>query len=109
MSTSFADVWPSKPIKFVVPFAPGGVNDLIAKAAAEGAGKVLNQDLVIDNKPGAGFTIGTDYVAKSSAEGYIFLISAAGIISNGTIKKSMPLRERQIKLFNKWLRPLMRA
>ena len=79
MSASIADVWPSKPIKFVVPFAPDGANDLIARTAAEGAGKALNQAIVIENKPGAGATIGADYVAKSTADGYTFLISAAGI------------------------------
>ncbi|MEI6768726.1 MAG: tripartite tricarboxylate transporter substrate binding protein [Betaproteobacteria bacterium] len=96
MSLSFADVWPSKPIKFVVPFAPGGANDLIARAAAEGASKVLSQAIVIDNKPGAGATIGADYVAKSSPDGYTFLISAAGIISNSMIKKTMPYKDSDL-------------
>lgn len=96
MSASIADVWPSKPIKFVVPFAPGGANDLIARAAAEGAGKALNQAIVIENKPGAGATIGADYVAKSTADGYTFLISAAGIISNSMIKKTMPYKDSDL-------------
>ena len=55
-----AQAWPSKPIKFVVPFTAGGANDLMARAAAEGAGKVLGQTIVIDNKPGAGGTLGAD-------------------------------------------------
>lgn len=96
MGASKADVWPSKPIKFVVPFAPGGANDLIARAAAEGAGKALNQAIVIENKPGAGATIGADYVAKSTADGYTFLISAAGIISNSMIKKTMPYKDSDL-------------
>jgi len=88
--------WPNKPIHFIVPFAPGGANDLIARAGAEGAGKALNQTIIIDNKPGAGATVGADFVAKSAADGYTFLISAAGIISNSMIKKSMPYKDSDL-------------
>ena len=97
MPTSFAQAsWPAKPIHFIVPFAPGGANDLIARAGAEGAGKALNQTVIIDNKPGAGATVGADFVAKSAADGYTFLISAAGIISNSMIKKSMPYKDTDL-------------
>jgi tripartite-type tricarboxylate transporter receptor subunit TctC len=85
--------WPNKQIKFVVPFAAGGANDLMARAAAEGAAKVLGQTILIDNKPGAGGSLGADFVAKSAPDGYTFLISAAGVISNHMIKKSMPFKE----------------
>ena len=85
--------WPNKPIKFVVPFAAGGANDLMARAAAEGAAKVLGQTIIIDNKPGAGGSLGAELVAKSAPDGYTFLISAAGVISNHMIKKSMPFKE----------------
>jgi tripartite-type tricarboxylate transporter receptor subunit TctC len=91
-----AQTWPNKPIKFVVPFAAGGANDLMARAAAEGASKALGQPVVIDNKPGAGGTLGADLVAKSAPDGYTFLISAAGVISNHVIKKSMPFRESDL-------------
>jgi len=64
-----AQTWPTRPIKFVVPFTAGGANDLMARAAAEGASKVLGQPIVIDNKPGAGSTLGGDYVAKSAPDG----------------------------------------
>ena len=82
-----ADAWPSRPIHFVVPFGPGGANDLLARAAAEGASKVLGQPIIVDNKPGAGAVLGTDYVAKAQPDGYTFLISAAGVISNTMIRK----------------------
>ncbi len=85
--------WPAKTIRFVVPFAAGGANDLMARAAAEGATKALGQTVLIENRPGAGGTVGADIVAKSAPDGYTFLISAAGVISNSMIKKSMPFKD----------------
>ena len=82
-----ADAWPSHPIRFVVPFSAGGANDLLARAAAEGASKALGQTIIVDNKPGAGAVLGTDVVAKSAPDGYTFLVSAAGVISNSMIRK----------------------
>jgi len=90
--------WPNKQIHFVVPFAAGGANDLIGRAGAEGASKALNlsQAILIDNKPGAGTTLGADFVAKSAPDGYTFLISASGVISNSMIKKSMPYKDSDL-------------
>lgn len=93
---TYAQAWPARSIKFVVPFTAGGANDLMARAAAEGAAKALGQAVVIDNKPGAGGSLGADLVAKSPPDGYTFLISAAGVISNHMIKKSMPFRESDL-------------
>lgn len=91
-----AQGWPTKPIRLVVPFSPGGANDLMARTAAEGASKVLGQPIVIDNKPGAGASLGADIVAKSAADGYTFLVSAAGVISNSMIKKSLPYKDSDL-------------
>ncbi|KLN52086.1 Bug family tripartite tricarboxylate transporter substrate binding protein [Variovorax paradoxus] len=91
-----AQAWPAKTIRFVVPFAPGGANDLMARAAAEGAAKVLGQPVIIDNRPGAGGSLGADLVAKSAPDGYTFLISAAGVISNSMIKKSLPFKDEDL-------------
>jgi tripartite-type tricarboxylate transporter receptor subunit TctC len=82
-----ADAWPARAIHFVVPFGPGGANDLLARAAADGASKILGQPIVVDNKPGAGTIIGTDVVAKAAPDGYTFLISSAGVVSNSMIRK----------------------
>ncbi len=82
--------WPTKPIKFVVPFGPGGANDLVARAVAEAAAKQLGQPIIIDNKPGAGSVLGSDIVAKSAPDGYTFLAPAGGIITNPLIKARMP-------------------
>jgi tripartite-type tricarboxylate transporter receptor subunit TctC len=94
--TAGAQTWPTKPIRLVVPFSPGGANDLMARAAAEGASKALGQQIVVDNKPGAGTTLGAEIVAKSAPDGYTFLVSAAGVISNSMIKKSMPYKDSEL-------------
>ena len=91
-----ANAWPNKPVRFIVPFASGGANDLLARAAAEGATKVLGQPVVIENKPGAGGTLGTMLGIKSAPDGYTFLISAAGVISNTMIKKSAPYKDNEL-------------
>lgn len=88
-----ADHWPARPIRLVVPFAAGGANDLMARSAAEGASKILGQPVIIDNRAGAGGTVGADIVAKSAPDGYTLLVSAAGVISNSMIKKSMPFKD----------------
>jgi tripartite-type tricarboxylate transporter receptor subunit TctC len=91
-----AQEWPVKPLRFVVPFSAGGANDLMARAAAEGAAKELGQPVIIENKPGAGGNVGSAYVAKATPDGYIFLISAAGVITNSMIKKSNPYQDSDL-------------
>lgn len=87
LASAQAQQWPTKPIRFVVPFSAGGANDLMGRAAAEGASKALGQPIIVDNKPGAGAMLGTDVVAKAAPDGYTFLISAAGVVSNSMIRK----------------------
>ncbi len=91
-----ADTWPSKPIHFVVPFGPGGANDLVARAVAEAASKQLGQPIIVDNKPGAGSVIGADVVAKAAPDGYTFLTPAAGVITNSLIKAKMPYQPEDL-------------
>lgn len=88
-----AQEWPTKPIKFVVPFGPGGANDLVARAVAQGVSKELGQPVIIENKPGAGSVLGAEIVAKSAPDGYTFLAPAAGIVTNSLIKTKMPYQE----------------
>ena len=94
--TCAADTWPSKPIKFVVPFGPGGANDLVARAVAEAASKQLGQPIVVENKPGAGSVLGADLVAKAAPDGYTFLTPAAGVITNSLIKAKMPYQPEDL-------------
>jgi len=89
--------WPDHPIKFVVPFAPGGANDLIARAAAEAVSKRLKQPVIIENKPGAGAVIGTAYVAKAAPDGYTFLIGAAGVVTNSFLYKQLPYADSELE------------
>ena len=88
--------WPEHAVKWVVPFAPGGANDLIARAAADGVSKRIGQPVVIENKPGAGAAIGADYVAKSKPDGYTFLVGAAGVVTNRLIRKNMPYADEDL-------------
>lgn len=88
--------WPEKPIQFIVPFGPGGANDLMARVAAEGLSKRLGKAVIIENKPGAGAIIGADYVAKAKPDGYTFLVGAAGVVTNGLIRSKMPYAETDL-------------
>ena len=74
--------WPNKPIRWVVPFPPGGAMDAIARTLGEKAGKALGQPFVIENKPGAGGNIGADYVAKQPGDGYALMITSIGMATN---------------------------
>ena len=75
---SFAQAWPARPIKLVVPFPPGSSPDIIARLVAEPLAQSLGQAIVIDNKPGAGGNLGTGLVAKAEPDGYTFLFTIQG-------------------------------
>lgn len=68
--------WPAKPITFVVPQAPGGANDVIARAVAQGLESSLGQPVIVENRAGANGNLGTGQVARSAADGYTFLVTA---------------------------------
>jgi len=74
---ALAQQWPAKPVRFVVPFPPGGGNDILARVVAEKLSQLLAQSVVVDNRPGAGGNIGTEIVAKSSPDGYTMLLTNA--------------------------------
>ena len=73
--------WPSKPIKLVVPYAPGGTTDVVARMVAEYLGKQLGQNIIVDNKPGKGAMVGTAIVAKAAPDGYTLLMSVISGLS----------------------------
>jgi tripartite-type tricarboxylate transporter receptor subunit TctC len=70
--------WPTKPVKIIVPFAPGGTTDLLARAMAPELSKAFGQSFIVENKAGAGGNVGADAVAKSPADGYTLLMGTVG-------------------------------
>lgn len=96
MSTALAPIvaaqtWPTKPIKFVVPYPPGGPLDSVARLTGQKVSERLHQPVIIENKPGAGGNIGADFVAKSPADGYTILMGAVATHAiNPALYKHMP-------------------
>lgn len=73
-----AQAWPARPITWVVPFTPGGVTDTTSRAIARKVGELLGQQIVIENKPGAGGSVGTEMVARAAPDGYTWLYATSG-------------------------------
>ncbi len=74
--TAFAQAYPTKPIRLIVPFPPGGTTDVLARTVGQKLTQALGQPVIIENRPGAGATIGADAVAKSAPDGYTLLMGA---------------------------------
>jgi tripartite-type tricarboxylate transporter receptor subunit TctC len=90
MSFQVMAAWPEKPIKIVVPFVPGGAADSAARVMAPGLQKRLGQAVLIENKGGAGATIGTAAVVTAPADGYTLLMGSATNAIGGAIQKQLP-------------------
>lgn len=82
--------YPDRPIRMVVPFPPGGVTDVVARLIAERLSVDLGQQVVVDNKAGAGGVIGTDIVAKAAPDGYTLLFTTPGHTINAAFRASLP-------------------
>jgi tripartite-type tricarboxylate transporter receptor subunit TctC len=89
-TSALAQAWPSKPLRIVVGFPPGSTPDLAARAIAEPLGRLLGQNVVVDNKPGASGNIGAAQVARTPADGYTFLHSVSStLIQNRVMLKTL--------------------
>ena len=80
--TTSAQTWPQRPVTFIVSQSAGASPDVMARMIATKLAAPLGQQVIIENKPGAGAMVGSDYVAKSKPDGYTFLVGAASIITN---------------------------
>jgi tripartite-type tricarboxylate transporter receptor subunit TctC len=89
-ATALAQVFPNKPIRIVVPFTPGGGNDVYGRVIGQKLQERLGQPAVVENKPGAGGNIGAEFVAKSAADGYTLLVVQSGITMVPWVSKSVP-------------------
>ncbi|MDF3834214.1 tripartite tricarboxylate transporter substrate binding protein [Cupriavidus basilensis] len=87
---SQAAPYPSQPIRLVVPFAAGGLTDVLARQLSKTLQGALKQPVVVDNKPGAGGIIGAEIVAKARADGYTLLVTTTAHVVNPAVAKSLP-------------------
>ncbi len=85
-----AQAWPSKPITLVVPFPAGGTTDVLARSLAEKLQQALGQTVIVENKPGAGATLGADFVAKSKPDGHTLLVGAVHHTIASSVYKKLP-------------------
>src|SRR5688572_591399 len=83
--------YPSKPVRLIVPFAAGGSTDIVARILTPKLAEALGQPLLVENRPGAGSTVGVDYVAKATPDGYTVVVTANASIAPGPLMRtSMP-------------------
>src|SRR3954452_20754267 len=87
---SFAQTYPAKAIRLIVPFPPGGSNDIVGRMVGLQLGERLGQSVVIDNRGGAGGTIGTDMAAKAAPDGYTLLLISVAHAFNPAMYKKLP-------------------
>ena len=83
IGTAQAQTFPNRPITLVIPFSPGGSTTIVGRGVADKMGELLGEKIVIDNRPGAGGTIGTKAVAKSEPDGYTLLLGYTGTLAIG--------------------------
>jgi tripartite-type tricarboxylate transporter receptor subunit TctC len=97
LGASAQAAWPQKAVRIVVPYAPGGANDILARLVAEKLAPALGQSVLVENKAGAGAVVGTDFVAKAAPDGYTLLMAASGpIVFNPALMSNLsyaPLRD----------------
>ena len=94
-ATAAAQTWPNRVVKFIVPFAPGGQSDAVARIVGQKLSERWGQPVVVENKPGAATTIGADLVAKSPADGYTILLAPAPFVITQYAYPKLPYDSRK--------------
>jgi tripartite-type tricarboxylate transporter receptor subunit TctC len=94
-AAAFAQDWPGKPIRLIVPYPPGGFTDVTARLIGQKLGERLGQTVVVDNKSGANGTLGVDALAKSPADGYTLAVVIAAHAANTTLYAKLPYDPRK--------------
>ena len=89
-SSSWAQGFPNRPMRLVVPFPAGGGTDSVARAIADGLSRELGQPVVVDNKPGAGTVVGNDFVAKSAPDGHTLLLNTSAVAIVPSLYPKLP-------------------
>ena len=87
---AFAQAYPTKPVRLIVPFAPGGFTDVVARILGQKLSLAMGQQFVVENKAGAGSSIGSDFVAKAAPDGYTLLMVSTTHVISPWIYKSLP-------------------
>ncbi|MEO7728898.1 MAG: tripartite tricarboxylate transporter substrate binding protein [Burkholderiales bacterium] len=85
-----AQNYPARPVRLIIPFSPGGATDVPGRILAQKLSEFLGQQVIVDNRPGAGSTIGTDLVAKAPADGYTLLLTATPFVIGAGLYKNLP-------------------
>jgi tripartite-type tricarboxylate transporter receptor subunit TctC len=85
----FAQAWPTRPVYVVVPFAPGGITDVVARVTAERLSRIWGQQVIIENKPGAGTNFGAEVAAKSDPDGYTMLMGTSSLATSRNLYRSL--------------------
>ncbi len=89
-SAAVAQVWPAKPVRVVIPWPPGGSNDVVGRIVMQKVGESLGQQFVVDNRPGASGVIGAEPVAKSPADGYTIMVHSTTHLGNAHLYRKLP-------------------
>ncbi|HEY7657422.1 MAG TPA: tripartite tricarboxylate transporter substrate-binding protein, partial [Burkholderiales bacterium] len=90
IGSAAAQEYPARPVRVIVPQSPGGSTDLVARAVAQRMTESLGQNVIVDNRPGAGSINGTDLVAKAAPDGHTVLVVAASFTINPAVRKKLP-------------------